>query len=253
MSSFAVAALVFACTFLLAIAGMLTRKRLPEHHLSQESKSVVQLCMGLIATLTALTLSLVLASAKQSFDSEDAAVRSIAASVLVLDRTLERFGPETQPIRDDIRSVVASRFESIWRMGDPIALRAAREGTGPTPDTIEDAILALSPKNDAQRWLRSQALAAASDVLKTRFHAFTGAEAAVPTPFLVVIVFWLSALFWSFGLFAPSNRTVVAVLMVASTSVAASLLLILEMETPFSGLLRISGAPLRHVLESLGQ
>lgn len=75
----------------------------------------------------------------------------------------------------------------------------------------------------------------------------------MPAPFLVVIVFWLSALFWSFGLFAPSNRTVTAVLLLAAVSVAASVLLILEMQTPFAGLMRLSSEPFEYVLAELGK
>lgn len=119
-------------------------------------------------------------------------------------------------------------------------------------EIIVQGILALAPQTDAQRWQQSQALSIASDVLKTRWLSLTGASNEVPPAFLVVIVFWLSVLFWSFGLFAPRNGTVIAVLMLCALSMSACVLLILEMQTPFSGVLRISNAPLRFALAHLG-
>lgn len=252
MAPWLIAATVFACTFGGALAGMRTRGRLPEHHLSKESKDVVQLCMGLIATLTALVLGLVTASAKQSFDEQGAAVRSIAASLLTLDRTLGRYGPEAQPIRDDLARSVKTRVDAVWRLGLTPAAPIPGDDTK-SPDDLEDDILALSPHDARQTWLRSQALSVASDSLKTRWLALIGAHTSIPAPFLVVIVFWLSALFWSFGLFAPENRTVASVLLLAALSVAASVFLILEMQTPLHGLLKISSEPLDYVLANLGK
>ena len=75
----------------------------------------------------------------------------------------------------------------------------------------------------------------------------------MPTAFLVVFNVWLTALFWSFGLFASRNTTVYAVLLVCALSVAASIFLILEMQTPFEGVMTISSEPMRFALAHLGQ
>jgi hypothetical protein len=250
MVPFLVAAIVFVCAFGGSLAGMRSRNRLPEHHLNEETKDVVQLCMGLIATLTALVLGLITASAKESYDAQAAAVRSVAAGILVLDRTLERYGPDTAPIRGQIRVAVSHHLDTTWLAGLPP--NSDPRADVPSPDDIEDALLDLAPKTERERWLQSQALSVAVDVLKTRWLALAGAGTVVPTPFLVVIVFWLGALFWSFGLFAPRNRIVVAVLLLAAASVAASVLLILEMQTPFAGIMRISSEPFEYVLAHLG-
>lgn len=250
MTAVGIASIVLICTFGAALLGIWCRIRLPDHHLSSESKDVVRIGMGLVATMAALILGLVVASAKSAFDAQDSAVRSIAADVLTLDRTLSQYGPETASIRAAMRRAIEARLKKSWADEDAPPSRDAWTAPG---EGIEELLLSLTPQNDAQSWLKSQALSAASDVLKTRWTAFASAGSTVPTPFLVILVFWLSALFWSFGLFAPTNPTVVSVLLLCAASVAAAVFLILEMEGPFSGVMRISSAPLRSALELLGR
>jgi hypothetical protein len=253
MTAIGIAFLVFACTFLGALLGMRMRSALPEQHLSDASKDVIHLCMGLIATMTALILGLITASAKSTFDEQDTAVRTAAASVLTLDRTLVRFGPETKALREDLRRALTTAVDRIWGNAPGHAPPASDGDRTTAVEKIEQGILDLSPQNDAQRWLQSQALSLASDVLKARWLSFAGAGNGVPTAFLVVIVFWLTALFWSFGLFAPRNGMVIGVLLLSTASVAASVFLILEMQSPFSGVMKISSAPLQYALAHLGQ
>ena len=245
--------IVFACTFGGALLGIWLRGALPGHHLSEDSKDVVKLAMGLIATLTALVLGLVTASAKSAFDVQEEAVKHSALNVLGLDRTLARYGPETKGIREALRKTLIFRIEATWPEDASQAVRVETPETTPTVEGIEDSIRNLSPQTDAQRAFQARALAATSDLLDTRWSVFGSVSNAIPTPFLVIVVFWLAALFWSFGLFAPRNPTVIAVLVLCALSVAASIFLILEMERPFDGIMKISSEPLRYTLAHLGQ
>jgi hypothetical protein len=93
--------------------------------------------------------------------------------------------------------------------------------------------------------LQSQALSIAVDIGKTRWLMYEQAITAVSLPLLVVLVLWLTVIFISFGLFAPFNATVVSSLLVAALSVSGAIFLILEMYSPYSGLIKISSAPLR--------
>jgi hypothetical protein len=248
-----IATIVFACAFGGALLGMFIRFLIPEHHLSEDTKDVIKLGMGLIATMTALVLGLMIAMAKSSYDTQDEAVKHTAAKVLLLDRMLSNYGPETKEVRELIRRTVASRVEAIWpkdrsqraRFDAPEAAFAAQE--------IEARILQLSPQNDAQRWLQTQALRIGRDIMETRWLVLGGLGSSIAVPFLVVVVFWLTIIFGSFGLFAPRNATVVAVLFLCALSVAGSIFLILEMDRPFEGVMKISSAPLRYALSHLGQ
>ena len=254
MSSIGFASIVFASTFLGALLGIRSHQALPAHHLSSESKDLVRLCMGLIGTMTALILGLIVASAKSAFDAQDAALHAVAADIVLLDRTLATFGPDAKPVRDELREVTRARIEAAWSSGtSPAATPPGGSASSTAGERILQGILALTPKDDTQRWYQSQALSIASDALKTRSLSLTGSSSGVSTVFLIVITFWLSVLFWSFGLFAPRNATVIAVVTLACLSVSACVFLILEMQTPFSGILRISSAPLRLALEQLGR
>jgi len=125
--------------------------------------------------------------------------------------------------------------------------------TTPTVEGIEDKVRGLSPQNDTQRALQSRALQIINDVLQRRWLTLASADDSVPVPFLVVLVFWLTIIFVSFGLFAPANTTVVAVLLVSALSVAGSTFLIVEMGHPYEGLIKVSSAPLRYAYAHIGQ
>jgi len=242
-------------SFLLIVAGtavgMLVGRRLPDHHMESSSKDVVRTAMGMIATMTALVLGLVTASAKSAFDTDDTAVKHTAGSVIALDRYLAAYGPETKAIRDALRATVMQKVDAIWD-------DSARELKSGVPgasggERLIGAILELKPATDAQRWYQSRALDASTEVMQTRWFIFNGSGRSVPQLFLIVIVGWLTILFGSFGLFAPRNTTVIVALLVCALSVAGSIFLILEMDDPFGGVMRISDAPMRFALAQMGQ
>jgi hypothetical protein len=209
--------------------------------------------MGLVATMTALLLGLVTASAKSTFDAQDNAIRTSGANILTLDRHLARYGDETAPIRALIKSSLAFRIDTLWpEDGGP---RTDFDNPAKTPpiEEIENQILRLSPETDTQRWLKAEALKLSTEVVKTRWRVLGATGGAVPRSFLIVVIFWLTATFTSFGLYAPRNATVVAVLAMAALSVAAAVFLILELDGPLDGLIKISSEPLRYALARLGQ
>jgi hypothetical protein len=253
VNAIAVASITFICTFGCALAATYIRDRLPPAHLSKESQDVVRLGIGLVATMTALLLGLVTASARSTFDVQDTSFRNGAVNILTLDRHLARYGPETAPTRDLIRRAVAYRLELMS------SSTSDADGAGPDPEKtppierIEDEILRLSPANDTQRWFKTEALKLSEEIVKMRWRVLGTAGGAVPRPFLAVVIFWLTVTFTSFGLYAPRNATVVAVLFVAAISVAGAVFLILELDSPFDGVIKVSTAPLRYALTQLGQ
>jgi hypothetical protein len=247
-----IASITFICTFGSALAGTFVRSWLPPTHLSKESQDVVRLGIGLVATMTALLLGLVTAAARSTFDTQDAAIRNSAAAILTLDRHLARYGPETRPTRDLIRSAVAFRLDATWGTGAGAGSGLTVSQATPAVEEVENQILRLSPLTDAQRWFKSEALKLAEEVVKARWRVL-GSGSTVPFPFLVVVISWLTVTFASFGLYAPRNATVVVVLCVAAISVAAAVFLILELDGPFDGLIKVSRGPLQYALAHLNQ
>jgi Protein of unknown function (DUF4239) len=251
MNYIAVRFIVLACVFGGALFGMFLRGVLPENHLSADSKDTVRLGIGLLGTMTALVLGLLVASAKSFYDTQSSELTEMSAKAVLLDRVLAHYGPETKEVRDLLHSAVAHTLEMLWpkdRRQHP-----QMEPTAAGGEILYDKIQELSPKDDAQRSLQAQALNMAIDLGKMRWLMFAQGGSSVSMPLLATLVFWLAIIFSSFGLFAPSNPTVIATLFLCALSVSGAIFLILEMYTPFEGLMQISSAPLRSALAHLGQ
>jgi len=253
VSAQAIGWLVFACVFGGALLGMVLRAVLPEHHQSPDSRDVVKLGMGLLGTMAALVLGLLIASAKSSYDTQNTEVKQAAANILLLDHVLAQYGPATRDIRNQIRRALAIRLAIMWPEEPAVLAQVDEAGTTPTIESIERVIRALAPQDDVQRGLQARAVQIVGDLLQTRWLLFGGVGGSLPMPFLVVLVGWLAVLFASFGLFAPRNATVIAVLLVCALSVSAAMYLIVELDRPFEGLLKIRSAPLRYTLAHLEQ
>jgi hypothetical protein len=253
MSALGISGIVFGCTFGGALLGMFLHQVLPPDHLSDASKGVLNVAIGIIGTMAALVIGLLVASAKSSFDKLDSEIKDTAGQILVLDRELAHYGPETKAARDMIKQGVAFRLDATWPEDGSHATRIdVPEGTKGV-EAIEESIRALAPQNDAQRELRSRALDLIGQVEETRWLVSGGTGTSIPTPFLVVLILWFAVILTVNGLFAPRNATVVGVLFASALSIAASIFLILEMDQPFDGIVKVSSAPLRYTLAHLGQ
>ena len=251
MSPMAIGWIVFALVFGSALLAMYVHSLLPAEHLSSDSKDVVKLGIALIATMSALVLSLLVASAKSAFDTRSNQLTEASADMIMLDRALARYGPETQEARALLERSVVVTLERFWPTQGKGSITLDPR-TNPV-EALYDKIEALTPQSDVQRSMQSQALTLAAAVGRTRLLLFEHLGASIPVPFLVVLVFWLCIIFASFGLFAPRNATVITVLCVCALSVAGAIFLILELDRSFEGLLQVSSAPLRAALAQLGR
>jgi hypothetical protein len=249
MSPMAMAGIVFACVFGGALLGLFIRAVLPDDHLSTDSKDIVKLGMGLIGTMAALVLGLLIATAKSSYDTRTGELIQLSTNIILLDRVMAHYGAETKDARELLRRSVVDTLDRIWP--DDRSQRAQLTPTGGA-EALYDKLLALSPQNDAQRALQAQALAVTISLGQTRW-VLAEQGSSIPRAFLLVLVLWLTIILASFGLFAPRNATVIAVLFVCALSFSSAIYLILELDRPFDGLLRLSSAPLREALGHLGR
>jgi hypothetical protein len=249
MSPLELSAIIFSLIFGGAMLGVWLRGALPQNQLDADTKDLVKLGVGLIGTMAALLLGLLVASAKSSYDARSSEVTQMAANVILLDRALAHYGPATSEVRSILKIAIARMIDQVWsKDGNEESVPWQGEA-----NVVYDKIQELVPRSDGQRALQSQAESILINFGQERLLLFAQSGSSISIPFLVVVVFWLGVLFVSFGLFAPRNGTAIVTLLVAAISVAGALFLILELDHPFSGLIQISSAPLRNALSVLGK
>jgi len=209
----------------------------------------VKLGAGLIATIAALVLGLLIAAAKSSFDTQNTQIKQITANIILLDNLLAQYGPETRPIREQMRSTIGPFADRLWREKEGSA--TGRFEANAAGEKVYLEIQALSPQNDLQRSLQARAAQISTDLAQTRILLFVESDNLIPAPFLAILVFWLVIIFASFSLFSELNVTVFIFLSLFALSASCAIFLILELSQPFSGLMMISSAPLRNALGPL--
>ncbi len=249
---------VIATTYLLAtfsasLFGIWLKTKLPESHFSEDSKDSIKVGIGLIATMSALVLGLITASAKDSFDNVDLAIKQSAAQILTLDRMLARYGPETKEIRSSLKHSLHTRVRTIWPevAEDAGSLDPMKSGIGLQVEELGDRIRRLKPEDEDKKVLQSKAVDLTETLLQGRWIIFASSSPSVSIPFILILLFWLVITFMSFGLFAPKNSTVFVVFFVCALSVASAIFLVLELDAPFDGILKISPAPMQYALDHL--
>jgi len=251
MDPFILSSIIFVLMLGGIIFGALLRGALPQHHLSKDSQDTVRLGVGLIATMAALVVGLLIAAAKGSYDTQSGQIKQITADVILLDSLLAQYGPEALPLREQIRAVIPAFADRIWQ--EKKTTTAVPYETNAAAEKVYLVIQALSPQNNLQRSLQTRAIQVSNDLIQARLLLFTETGTSIPLPFLGVLAFWLIIIFASFSLFSNLNATVFIALAVFALSASCAIFLILELSEPFTGLLMVSSAPLRDALGPIGQ
>lgn len=249
MLSVTITLITFVCVAGSALIGLFLGAVLHPQHLSNDAKDAVKLGMGLIGTMTAILLGLLIASAKGFFDAQNTGVTDLSAKVILLDRMLVQYGSETKQTRNLLQVEVSSALDTMWSKK---SIQKSQEAS-PEAGYIYQNIQRLSPQNDAQRTLQNQALSIAIDLAKTRWLMLQQSRSSVSLPLLVILVFWLSLIFCSFGLLAPRAPVVVVSLCLCALSVSFAIYLVMDLYDPYGGVVQVSSAPLRTALYYLGK
>ncbi len=246
--------LVFLVTFVSIAAGgalgMLVRIRLPDRVIA-DSKEVVRLGAGLMGTVAALVLGLMIASAKNSYDSQTANVRQLTANLILLDELLDQYGTETNEARGMIRGAAAITVQRIWQE-NAFPKNTTTFSSSAAAERFFYTIETLTPGNDLQRSLKPRILQVGTDLVRTRLLMFVHVDNPIPPPLLAIVILWLTVIFASFTLFVEPNAVVAGASLVYALAVSSALFLIVDMSQPFAGVMKISSEPLQHVLPALG-
>jgi hypothetical protein len=231
--------------------GALLRRFLPGHHLAEDSRDIIRLGSGVIATIAALVLGLLTSSAKSSFDTQRTQIKQIAANVVSMDFLLAAYGPEARELRVLLRGVTKALVDRLWQENSGSSSAATPFQAASISEFAYSKLQGLVPQNDAQRSIKDRVIQLANEIIQLRLTLFEEADSSIPSPFLAVLVFWLTIIFASFSLFSRLNVTAVTALLIFALSACGALFLILDMDQPFTGFMRISSAPLRNALAPL--
>jgi hypothetical protein len=241
MSSASIALAVFASLTAAMLLGMWLRRLLPEHHLIAESRDTVKLAMGLVATMAGLLLGLMVSAAQGSYDTIRREVIELSAKVAFLDRALEVHGPDAAEARAQLREVVEQVRQHLWSNSrGPAEMKSA--------DALYATLQRLPANDDVQRAAKAQAIALAAELGQLRALVIAQSIPSISLPLLIVVISWLAILSFSFSLLAPRNATTAMPILLANLSVSAAIFLVLELDRPFGGLIRISSETIGHAM-----
>ncbi|MBL8661011.1 MAG: hypothetical protein JNM75_14800 [Rhodospirillales bacterium] len=248
----AVSLVVATCVFGVSVVAMYAARALPDSHFSADARDVIKLGMALIATLVALVLGLMIATAKGTYDSQNAVARKLSADVLLLDRTLAEYGPEAHHPRDLLRQGAELMLQRLWPEDGSAPVSLAPGEARVPMDRFLREVTSLSPRDGTQEFLKAQALRVTSDLAQARFDLYVQGSSELPSLFLAIVVIWLMILFAGYGLIAARNPTVLVILLAATLSVSGAVFLIQELAAPFGGVIRVSSASMRDAIAQLG-
>ena len=254
MNSIIVAGIVFGSALGGAVVGMFLQRLLPERYLQSETKEIVRLGTGLIATMAALVLGLLVSTAKSSFDEETNGFRQLSLNIVMLDRTLAQFGEGGSTARTQLKRTITQTVDSIWPNDSATGSPGIEDGKITTEGAaLVDALRKLPAADEQQHSLKTGALQLATELTRDRWRLSQHGESSLPPPFLVVLAFWLAVLFSSFGLFSPRNVLAFGAIVVCAASVAGAVFLIVDLDQPFDGLVQVSSGSMRDALSKLGK
>ncbi len=254
--------ILFAILCASAIIGFFIHFRLPERHRSAQSIALVQLAISLLVTFTAIVLGLLTTSVKAGFDAAYNARGEDAAQLAQMDRCLRDYGPETAPIRTQLRSYAAAVIASTWPdelppKGVTYPNTAEMPLTGEVPvlsDLMNDIGLqtrSLQPKDSPHQTMMAACVQQYHDLIQARWKVIEGARGSITPAFYWVLVFWLALLFGTFCLTAPPNPMVVTVIALCALSVTVVVFVILDMDEPYGGLFGVPSTSMRNALADM--
>lgn len=252
MNALVLAACVFVVLGLSTSLGMTLRDRLPSHHLNTESREVIKLATAIVGTLSALALGLLIASAKSDYDEAQSELAGTAARIVLLDRLMAQYGAEANDARELLRELIQSRLQQGWTIETSDDQSVGRASAYRSIETVQVKLRALDPQDQVHRLIQARALEVSGHIAEGHWLQVESADEGLPWGFFVVLIYWLALLFCTFGLQAPSNPTVLTIIIVCSLSVAGAVFAISDMANPYAGLIQISDKPLQGALARLG-
>ncbi|MGX5800503.1 bestrophin-like domain [Bradyrhizobium sp. Arg314] len=251
MGEVLVGIMIFACLAGAAMASLMIYSRLPEHHRQEDTGAVVRLAANLFVVMSSLVLGLMINSAKNTFETIDHNVHNFATQLIILDRSLRVYGPETEGARATLTAYLQRLVDATSPTQKTPAV--ANRLSELLLNKVGDQLAELTPPEARRAATLQNATQQLQKVIEQRWVLVGQSEGIIPVPLIALLVAWLMLIFASFGFRAPRNATIVGTFIVSSALAAAALYLIMDMDTPFTGPIQISPAPLQRALAELKQ
>lgn len=253
MDHYVFSAIVLVLILVSAAIGSHVRASLADHHFSEDSLAAMRIAVGLVATLSALVLSLLISSGKSSLDLVNTALQHNSVAIIQLDRTLSEFGPSTDELRGQIKNDYAQWITFLF--SDKTGKSAEAESRDILERTydIQGRIFALQAVGVSQEKLRDRAMQLWDDIFAGRWLALEHRRGLIPTPLIAVLVGWLTVIFGIFGFSAPRNWSMCVVFVLCALSTTTAVYVVLDLDTPFRGMVNASNAPMLDALKFLGR
>jgi hypothetical protein len=243
--------------------GLIVQPYLSEHHRSRESMELVRLVVAMLVTFTALVLGMLTTSVKSSFDKADSGMKGFAAELIQLDESLRQYGGEAASAREQLRNYTAAVIASIWfeevtppsnyyPKGLPHGMSESLV-LGDKLNQVGLMIRQLEPQDAMHRQLVADCIQRFNRVTERRWQLIEDAGGVISVPFASVVILWLAIVFASFGLNAPRNTLVCVTISIAAVSIASVIYLILDLDSPFTGVIAVSSHAMRGVLAHLSR
>ena len=253
MNHYVTSTVVLVLILLSAAVGSYVRLKLPDHHFNEATLGAMRIAVGLVATLSALVLSLLISSGKSSLDLVNTAIERNTVAMIRLDHTLAQFGPSTNDLRAQIKQDYV-RWTSFLFSGTTgkTAEITSTEIIQSTYD-IQERIFALQPVGPVQEKLQDHALQLWDDIFAGRWLALEHRRGLIPTPLIMILVGWLVVIFGIFGFSAPRSWSMCVVFLLCAISATTAIFVVLDMDTPFQGMVNASKTPMIETLHFLGK
>ena len=243
-------AIASACLLAAVGFGTWLGRSLPAESLSPESKNTVTLAMGMVATMAALLLGLLVNSAKTAYDTTRGQVMQKASKYALLDRVLAIYGPPGAEVRGKLHAVIEAETRRLWPAPADIPVQSKHDER--MGNALYVALLRLEARDDAERALKAQAVSLALELGGLVALMEAESTTSIPKPMLSVVTLWLMIIFIGFSVIAPPNSAAICALIASASCSAGAIYLLLDLHRPFEGLMRVSSEPMKDVLRQLG-
>jgi hypothetical protein len=240
--------------------GLMVQRALSEHHRSRDSVESIRVVFTLLVTFAALVLGLLISSTQTRFSTFEVGLRGLSVDIIELDQWLRQYGPVADPLRADLILYTKAAIADTWPEEPapsgtyPLHLKTLIPGgvesieLDAVLNRIDLAIRRLTPDDAFRRSVASSLQSRMAELLQRRWNLIASAHGSLSWPFLAILMFWLVVIFVIAGLSSPRNALVVMVTTLTALSISSSVFLAVDLDTPLTGFIKVSSAPMRNAL-----